>query len=101
MLDESGGTVLAISADPVDKARKVHERHDLPFDVLSDPKREAIEAYGLLFHDPFGRGDISLPANFLIDADGKVAWRWIAARVQDRADPDVVLAQVRKTLGRG
>ena len=97
-LAKAGGTVLAISADPVDKAKKMVEGNELPFDILSDENAETITAYGLLFHEPLGRGDIALPANFLVDRDGKVAWRWIAKRVQDRADPAAVLAAVEQLL---
>ncbi len=97
-MKKAGGGVLAISVDPVAKAKKVVEQNALAFDVLSDEGAVAITEYGLLFHEPMGRGDIALPANFLVDTDGKVAWKWVAGRVQDRADSDVVLAAVKRLL---
>ena len=99
-LEAAGGAVLAISADPVDKAKKVRDRHDLPFDVLSDPDLNVIKSYGLVFHDPYGRGDISLPANILIDRNGTIVWKHVADRVQDRPHPRDVAAEVDAIVGR-
>ena len=70
------------------------ESNDLPFDVLCDVRLEAINAFGLHHHDPFHDMDISLPANILIDRQGKIVWMHIARAVQDRMDPQEVLQQV-------
>lgn len=37
---------------------------------------------------------------FLIDREGKIVWRRIAERVQDRPDPKAVLQTIREKLGR-
>ena len=42
-LAQHNGTILAIAADKVSDAKKVHEKNDLPFDILSDPQAEVIE----------------------------------------------------------
>ncbi|MBK8271095.1 MAG: redoxin domain-containing protein [Planctomycetes bacterium] len=77
----------------------VKEENDLRFDILSDTDTQIIRAYGLLFREPMRDIDIALPANFLIDRDGKIAWQWIASRVQDRADPALVSEEVAKLVG--
>ena len=65
-----------------------------------DPDLDAIKSYGLVFHDPYGRGDISLPANILIDRDGTIVWKHIADRVQDRPHPREVAAEVNAVVAR-
>lgn len=91
-----GGTVLAICVDAIKDNKRVHDDNHLPFPVLSEAKLEAIKSYGLLFREPARDIDIALPANFLIDRSGKIVWKWVAPRVQDRVDPSVVRDQVEK-----
>lgn len=94
----AGGAVLAVCVDPPKTNRRVVDKNKLPFDILSDADRSVIRAYGLTFHDPYGKGEISLPANFLIDREGRVAWRYLPRLVQDRADPAAVLREVDRLL---
>lgn len=99
-MKKRGGTVMAVSVDTPAESKKVVELHHLPFDILSDQDAKVITQLGLLHHAPMGHDrDIALPANFLIDKDGKVVWRHVAASVQDRADPADVLEEVRKLPG--
>lgn len=98
MLSSVDGSILAISSDELKDAKKVYENNDLPFDVLCDVRLEAIKAYGLFHHEPFHDMDVSLPANILIDRDGKIAWMHIAQLVQDRLDPKEVMKQVERLV---
>ncbi len=88
---------MAVSVDTPADSKKAVEKHKIPFDILSDADHKVITAYGLV-HNEMGRGDIAHPANFLIDKDGRVAWRYISTHVQDRVDPDVVMKQVRRLI---
>ncbi len=99
-LAEQNGAVIAICVDSVEENRRVKEKNNLPFDILSDSDARVIADYGLLFREPMRGIDIALPANFLLDAQGRVAWKWIAPRVQDRVDPEVVEAQIEMLLKR-
>lgn len=92
--------MLGISADKIDDSRRVVEKHALPFDLLCDTEIRVIREYGLQFREPFRDIDIALPANFLVDREGRIAWSWIAGSVQDRADPAVVRLEVDKLLRR-
>ncbi len=96
-----GGSVIAISVDSPEDNLRVRDNNDLPFDILSDSKLEAIKAYGLLFHEPARDIDIALPANFLINRNGKTVWQWIPGRVQDRVDPAIVAEEVDKLKSAG
>lgn len=76
----------------------MYKKNELPFDVLCDVRLEAINAYGLKHHEPFHNLDVSLPANILIDREGRIAWMHVATMVQDRMDPAEVLKQVNKLV---
>ena len=97
-LETAGGSILAISVDPPGQSAEVARQHKIAFPILSDPELTAIGTYGLIHEKAKGDLDLAKPANFLIDADGKIVWSWIAKRVQDRADPAEVERQVHQLL---
>lgn len=94
----AGGAVLAISSDTVHDSRRTTEQLGLNFDLLSDPDGATIEAYGLLFHEPYHDKNVALPANFLLDRDGRIAWRRVSPRVNDRPAPAQVAEQIDRLL---
>lgn len=89
-----GGTVLGVSSDKISDSKRVHSKSELPFDLICDDGANVIREYGLFHHDPFHDLDIALPANILIDRNGKIAWMHVADAVQDRVDPGVVIEQI-------
>lgn len=99
-LESKGGTILAVSSDKPSDSKKFKKQNGFAFDLLGDQDAKVIKSLGLLFHEPFHDLDVALPANFLIDREGKIAWKWIAPRVQDRADPGLVAEEVEKLVGR-
>ncbi len=66
----AGVTVLPISVDSVPTLKEFKGKHSLSVDLLSDFKREASRAYGVLLEDLY----FSNRAYFLIDADGVIRW---------------------------
>jgi peroxiredoxin len=62
--------VLPISVDSVYSLREFKAKHRLPFDFLSDFKREVSRAYGVLLEEKF----YSKRAYFLIDSRGVIRW---------------------------
>ena len=99
-IKRAGGTLMAISADEPADARRIAERFHLEFPVLADPKLEVISAYGLRHVGGYGGRDIAAPAHFLIGTDGKVKWRFISHRQQERAgnDADIRAIEALKAL---
>lgn len=79
----------------------MYKKNELQFDVLCDVRLDAISAYGLKHHEPFHDMDVSLPANILIDRNGRIVWMHVATKVQDRMDPEEVLRQVEKLVKPG
>lgn len=73
----SGLRVVGVSPQSPESHRRFADRYELPFTLLADPEKEAIDAYGVA--GPLGLG--VRRATFLIDAGGRIE--------------DVVLADLR------
>lgn len=67
--------VVAISVDSPDVSKKHAAKQGYTFPILSDEKLEVLRKYDLLHEGGFRGADISKPAEFFLDADGKVIWR--------------------------
>ena len=91
--------IAAISVDTPQVSREHARQQGFSFLFLSDPAAEAIRRYDLLHEGaaPDG-GDVGRPAEFLIDATGKVRWTSITKSYAVRTRPAEVLEAV-DTLG--
>ncbi len=71
-LKKAGIKILGVSPDSVRKQGNFTKKYDLPFPILSDKEREAIEAYGVWgMKKAFGREYMGLKrTTFLIDEKG-------------------------------
>lgn len=91
-----GGKLLAVSADPPQQSAKVVQKHRLNFAILSDSDLRVMRAFGVVHSGGGPKGeDIAIPSHFLIGRDGRIVWRFISSRVQDRVDPSDLLSAVR------
>lgn len=114
-LEAAGVTLIAISPQQPDGSLSMKEKEQLSFHVLSDPGNDVARAYGLVFSLaehvretalaigtdlPAVNGDDSwelpMPATFLLDSDGTIAWREAHADYRHRAEPTTILAAVRE-----
>lgn len=73
--------------------------HELPFSILSDASLTLAKRVGIV-HDGAapGGGPTLIPALVLVAADGRIAWRHVSTRIQDRLDPENVLSAVESAL---
>ena len=96
-LQKRGGSPLAISVDTAADSKRLAQREQLAFPLLADSGARVIREYGLV-HEGAGLGapDIAIPAEFLLDRDRRILWRFVASRVPDRADPEDVLQAIHK-----
>ncbi len=96
-LRRAGVRIVAISVDAPSQAQQAAVRLGLKFPLLSDGERTVIQSYGVLHRGggPSGE-DVALPAQFLVDLGGRIVWRRVSGRVQDRADPRELLQAVRE-----
>lgn len=77
-----GVVVLPVSVDSVPTLKEFKAKHSMKTDLLSDFKREASRAFGVLREDTF----FSERAYFLIDRDGVVRWAHVESKLGDKRD---------------
>lgn len=82
---------MAVSVDPPDVTRKHAEKQGYTFTFLSDEKAEVIRKWDLLHAGAFRGADIARPAEFLLDATGKVRWVNLTEDYKVRAKSEQVL----------
>lgn len=94
---DAGVRPVAISVDPPKESADLRNKAGYTFTFLSDPQLDAIRRYDLV-HKGGGenRGDISRPAEFLVDSSGTVRWENFTEDVRIRARADEMLAEATK-----
>lgn len=91
-----GAEVIGISRDSAASHARFAEKHSLPFVLLSDPERQAIEAYGI-WQEKKLYGKVSMGVvrtTFVIDENG------VVIKVMKRVKPDTNAADVLAYLQR-
>ena len=82
-LDAAGYAVVGVSPDPPEKLARFRSTHDLTITLLSDPKREVLQAYGAYGEKQnYGKTVLGvIRSTFLIGADGRIekVWRNVKA----------------------
>ena len=89
-----GVVVIGISRDSVASHQKFAEKYELPFILLSDPDRVAIEAYGV-WQEKKNYGKVSMGvvrSTYLIDVEGKIE------AVMPKVKPDTNAAEILEML---
>ena len=86
--------VIGISKDSVASHLKFAQKYDLPFLLLADPERAAIEGFGV-WQEKKLYGKVSMGvvrSTFIIDEDGKVE------KVMPKVKPDTNAAEILEYL---
>lgn len=87
--------VIGVSKDSVASHQKFAEKYDLPFVLLSDPERQAIEAYGV-WQEKKNYGKVSMGvvrSTYIIDERGYVE------KVMPKVKPDTNAGEILEYLG--
>lgn len=82
--------VLPISVDSVPTLKEFKKMHGMRTELVSDFKREATNAYGVMWQDAF----FSNRAYFLIDKEGIVRWAHVEATPGQRRSTAEIVAQL-------
>jgi len=91
--EDAGAVVLAISAEPLERARASAVADDLPFTILSDEELTVIDRYGLR-HDgepETGFKPIARPSVFVLDRTGIVRFAHVGEDPVDRPTTRLIL----------
>ncbi len=74
---------MAISVDPPPTSAELAKKLGVTFPLLSDEQRAVTRAYGV----EDAENGVSWPSIFVVDRNGKVAWRSVAQTYKVRAAP--------------
>jgi peroxiredoxin len=84
--------VIAISVDTPAESDKLRQSQGYTFPILSDANDDVIRRWDLVHpHGGVNGADVARPAEFLIDASGKVRWMNLTEDFRVRARPRQVL----------
>ena len=94
---ELGVEVVGISRDSAASHRKFAEKYSLPFIILSDPEREAIEKYGVWQEKKlYGKPSMGVVrTTFIISPEGKIE------AIMPKVKPDTNAAEILEMLEGG
>lgn len=112
-LKHMGAQLVAVSPQTPDNSLSTAEKNELAFPVLSDSALQAATAFGVAFEMPpelialyssvgndlpvlngNGRWVLPVPAAYVIDQDGRIAYAHVESDYRERAEPADVLAAV-------
>ena len=92
--------ILAVSVDPPEITREHAEKMGYAYPVfLADEKMEVIRRFDLVHEDgsfAVTGGDVARPAEFLLDPNGVIRWRFLAEtyRTPDRMKAGMALEAI-------
>jgi len=88
--EDVDATVYGISVDLPYTLNEFRERNDLNFGLISDERRELIDAYGVA--SSFSPLDMRVArrAVFVVDGDGTVTYRWIGDNPKQEPEYEAV-----------
>ena len=87
--------VLPISVDAVPSLKEFKNKFGMKVDLLSDFRRTASIAYGVLREDTF----FSQRAYFLVDKSGIIRWAHVETKPGQRRENEEILAAIRSLAG--
>ena len=92
-LKSSGVSVLGISVDSPFSNAAFAEANGISFPLLSDVHREAVDDYGVSLGDFVISGyTVAQRSVFVIEADGRVGYSWVAENPGIEPDYEAVMA---------
>ena len=109
-INQLGAKLIGISPELPDNSMSTKEKHQLPFDVLSDVGNKVAREYGIVMdvppsmvplyikwglNVPRTNGDESwelpIPATYVIDEDGKVTFAFVNKNYTERCEPAEII----------
>jgi len=81
---------VAIAGQPLEHAQGLKDKLSIDVELLADPDLIAITAFGVAD----GPNGTAWPAIFLVDTDGKIAWRDIRTSYKVRPTSALILQAI-------
>jgi peroxiredoxin len=97
-LNDLGASIVGISVDLPFSQKAFKDKYSIPFPLLSDYSREAVDAYDVALHDFVGlRGYTAAKRSiFILDEDGIVRFKWVSDDPKVEPDYERVYSEVQK-----
>lgn len=117
--DRAGAQVVLVGMGTPEESAAFEMKFDIPFPLISDPKRRLYRTFGLRMVSALGLlspsvavkgilaitkghtvgipiGDVrQLPGVFIIDTDGRIVYSHFARDPSDHPDPDAILEALK------
>ncbi len=84
-------TIVGVSTEPVEALCTFVEEENIPYILLSDFDRQVSKAYGTLVDRINGLTMVTCAGIFLIDTDGRIAYKWIHDENSPVPDADEIV----------
>jgi peroxiredoxin len=91
-IQAEGAELIAISADPLSVVNSTQQTLEITYPLLVDKDKEMITAYNVI--DPSDT-DIARPATYIINQEGRVAWKILDSREGSRVGPERILTGLK------
>lgn len=92
--------VIAISTDRVGPLKKLAEKEDYKFRVISDADAKISKEYNV-FGKPIDydmiKFELAIPSSYLIDSNGKIVWRYVGNKT-DRPLIEAIIEAIDKEI---
>ncbi len=85
--------MIAISTDSPALTGLTKQNLNITYLLLSDENKEAIDAYNVI---DTGNTSIARPATYIIDQDGRVAWKSLDMQFGNRTVSEQIIAELKK-----
>ncbi len=92
-IQAEGAELIAISADPTSLVAATQQSLQITYLLLSDEDLQTISAYNVV--DP-SNTDIARPATFVVDENGRIAWKFIDAKFDTRLPSAQIVNELKK-----
>lgn len=114
-IGSAGGQLVAVSVENPDSSAAIAKKNELEFTVLSDPNLEVARKFGIVYQLPpktdeqyrsmgldlakrnsTEKPELPLAVTYIIDRKGKIAYAFIETDYKKRAEPEVIIGELRK-----
>ena len=82
-----------MSADSQARVDLTKQNLKISYRLLSDENREAIDAYNVI---DTGNMVIARPATYIIDQDGRIAWKFLDVKFDTRVSSEQIVTELKK-----
>ncbi|MDO4726792.1 MAG: peroxiredoxin-like family protein [Porphyromonadaceae bacterium] len=106
--------LVALTPELPDSSLSTKEKHQLQFEILTDLNNDVARTYGLVFkldettatryeqgfqlsaYNGNHSAELPMPATYVIDKKGIIRYAFVEADYKHRADPNVIVAELKK-----